>query len=134
MVAFSRRAGALILGVALVALTGCASLETHTMQYVGAPRLTPTDPAKVQILRTAPTRAHERLGEVTVAASVEPSPSIEKIESALKERAAALGADAVLIVHDAIQPIGYYGWGPWWGPPVSTVSGRVVVGVALRYK
>ncbi len=104
------------------------------MPYVGAPRLAPTDPAKVVILRTPPTRAHERLGEVTVDASVEPSPPMEKIEAALRERAAALGADAVLIVHDAIQPMGYYAWGPWWAPSVSAVSARIVVGVALKYK
>ena len=130
----SRWAGALIVVLALAALAGCTSLETHTMPDVGAPRLAPTDPAKVEIIRAPPTREHDRLGEVTVDASVDPSPPMEKIEAALKERGAALGADAVFIVHDGIHPVGYYAWGPWWSPSVSTIAGRIVVGVALKYK
>ena len=130
----SRPARALVVALTLTALAGCTSLETHTMPYVGAPRLAPTDPAKVEIIRAPPTREHERLGEVTVDASVEPSPPMEKIEAALKERAAALGADAVFVVHDGIHPVGYYAWGPWWSPTLSAIPGRIVVGVALKYR
>lgn len=129
-----RFAQALVAALTLAALTGCTSLETRTMPYVGAPRLAPTDPAKIELLRAPPTREHDRLGEVTVDASVDPSPPMEKIEAALKEQVAALGADAVFIVHDGIHPVGYYAWGPWWSPSVSTIAGRIVVGVAVKYK
>lgn len=122
--------GALLLAV----LAGCTSLQTRTMPYVGAPRLAPTDPAQIEILHAPPTRGHDRLGEVIVDASVDPSPPIEKIEAALRQRAAAMGADAVFIVHDSIQPVGYQTWGPWWSPSVSAVPGRIVVGVALKLK
>jgi hypothetical protein len=133
MLAF-RFARALVVALALAALTGCTSLETRTMPYVGAPRLAPTDPAKVELLRAPPTREHDRLGEVTVDASVDPAPPMERIEAALKQQGAALGADVVFIVHDGIHPVGYYAWGPWWSPTMSTVTGRIVVGVALKYK
>jgi hypothetical protein len=118
----------------LLAGAGCASLNTRTMSYVGAPRCAPTDPARVELLRQPPTRNHDRLGEITVDASVDPAPPMEKIEAALKQQGAALGADAVFIVHDGIHPVGYYAWGPWWSPSVSTIPGRIVVGVALKYK
>jgi hypothetical protein len=124
----------LALGLALAALSGCTSLDTRTMPYVGVPRHAASDPARVELLRTPPTRNHERLGEVTVDASVDPAPPMEKIEAALKRQAATLGADAVVIVHDGIHPVGVYAWGPWWSPSVSTIPGRVVVGIAVRYK
>jgi hypothetical protein len=130
----SRLAQIVVAVLLLGAATGCTSLETHTMSYVGAPRLAPTDPAQVGLIREPPTRPHERLGEITVDASVEPSPPMEKIEAALKQQGAALGADVVFIVHDGIHPVGYYAWGPWWSPSVSTVAGRIVVGVALKYR
>ncbi|HNQ87109.1 MAG TPA: hypothetical protein PKM73_00590 [Verrucomicrobiota bacterium] len=129
-----RLARAGLAALLLAALTGCTSLQTRTMPYVGAPRLAPTDPATIVILHAPPAGEHERLGEVTVDASVDPSPPMEKIEAALRTRAAALGANAVFIVHDSIQPVGYYTWGPWWSPSVSSIPGRIVVGVALRLK
>jgi hypothetical protein len=104
------------------------------MPYVGAPRYAATDPTQVELLREPPKRNHDRLGEITVDASVDPAPPMEKIEAALRQQGATLGADAVFIVHDGIQPVGYYAWGPWWAPSVSTVPGRIVVGVALKYK
>jgi len=129
-----RIAGRLVLVLFLAALTGCTSLDTRTMPYVGVPRYAASDPAKVELLRTPPTRDHDRLGEVTVDASVDPAPPMEKIEAALKQEAARLGADAVVIVHDGIHPVAYYAWGPWWSPSVSSIPGRVVVGIAVKYK
>jgi hypothetical protein len=129
-----RCAGRLGLALALAALSGCTSLDSRTLPYVGAPTYPPTNPAQVELLRTPPTRAHDRLGEVSVRASVDPAPPMEKIEGALKQRAANLGAEAVLIVHDGIQPVAVYAWGPWWSPSLSTIPGRIVVGIAIRYR
>ena len=48
--------------------------------------------------------------------------------------AAKLGADAVVVVYDRVQPTAAYVSGPWWGRSIETISGRKVVGVAIRYK
>ena len=115
-------------------LSACATVDATTMQYVGAPRFPPSDPAKVQILPTEPTRPHDRLGEITVDASTDPAPPIEKVEDKLKAEAAKLGADAAVVVYDRIAPIGAYVTGPWWGRNLDTISGRKLVAVAIKYR
>ena len=117
-----------------ILVIGCSSVSLHTMPYVGVSRPAPTDPARVSLLREEPKEAFDRLGEVIVDASVDPAPSVERIESALRNGAAQMGADAVLVVHDRVQPVGAIVQPPWWGPSYSTVLGRVVVGIALRYR
>jgi hypothetical protein len=56
----------LLLGVLTCWLVACASLDTTTTPYAGAPPYPPGDPASVQILRTQPTQPHDRLGEIIV--------------------------------------------------------------------
>ena len=127
----------IIIGIALVAMVGllaaCATVDGSSMPYVGAPHPAPTDPAAVALLHEPPTRAHDQLGEVVVDASTQPPPTIEQIEGRLRGEAAKLGADAVVIVMDRIVPIGFYAAGPG-GPIVDTVSGRRIVGVAIKYR
>jgi hypothetical protein len=115
-------------------LVSCATINSHTTQYVGAPHPPPTDPGWVEILRTTPTRAHERIGEVKVDASTNPAPPVAEVETRLRKEAAKIGADAVVVVYDRIQPVGAYVSGSWWGGSVSTISGRVLIGVAIQYK
>jgi len=115
-------------------LVSCASLDSHTTQYVGAPHPPPTNPATVEILRAAPTRPHERIGEVKVEASTDPAPPIVDIETRLRKEAAKIGGDAVVVVFDRIQPVAAYVSGPWWGGTVSSISGRVLIGVAIKYR
>src|SRR5512139_1250910 len=79
-------------------LAGCASISTRTRIYPGAPKYPPTDPLKVEILRVAPTRPHDRLGEIALDATDDPSR--ERIEKKLKNAAAKLGADAMVVVFD----------------------------------
>jgi len=124
---------------ALVAIVGCfliscASIDSHTTQYVGAAHPLPTDPTAVEILRAVPTRPHERIGEVKVDASTDPAPPVTDVEARLRKEAAKIGADAVVVVYDRIQPVGAYVSGSWWGGSVSTISGRVLIGVAIKYK
>ena len=126
--------GAALLLTCLGALAGCASVDATTTQYVGAPRFPATDPEQVQILRFEPQRAHVRLGEVIVDASTEPAPPITEIESKLRDEAAKIGADAVVVVLDRVQPTGAYVTGPMWARSVEQVTGRKVVGVAIRYE
>ena len=47
-------------------LTGCNTVYVSSKQYLGVPNYPPTDPASIQVLQTAPTRPHVRLGEVTL--------------------------------------------------------------------
>jgi hypothetical protein len=115
-------------------LVACATVDATTTQYVGAPRFSPSDPASVQILRSEPTRPHVRLGEIVVDASIDPAPSVVEVEQKLRSEAGKLGADAVVVVYDGIQPVGAYLAGPWWGRSIQTVTGRKVVGVAIKYQ
>lgn len=122
------------IGLGLLLLVGCSSLSSRTVQYVGAPRPPATSPAQIEILRSEPAKPHEKLGEVVVDASIDPPPKIEKIEDVLRRDAAKMGADAVVLVHDQIHPVGTVVTGPWWSPMVSTVRGRLIVGVAIKYQ
>ena len=88
---------------ALFADAGCNTVSTTATQYIGGPKFPPTDPATVQILRTQPTRAHVRLGEIRA----EPSNTgvdVVKIETALREQAAKMGADAAVVVMTEPRP------------------------------
>ena len=123
--------------LALAALAGllssCASIDATTSEYVGASHYPPTSPANVEILRAAPTQPHERLGEVVIDASTEPSPPVSDVEKRLREEAAKLGADAAVVVYDRIQPIGLYATGGYWDRDIQTVTGRKLIGVAIKY-
>jgi hypothetical protein len=109
------------------------------MQYVGAPRVPPSPPDSVEILTVAPARPHERLGEVSVVTSVRPGPATADVEATLRSKAGALGADAVIVVHDHLEPVGVqtlgaYATSWWWTErSVHAVTGRRLVGVAIRY-
>lgn len=124
---------AALAGYALM-LAGCATVSATSTQYVGAPHPAPSDPAKVEILRAEPTHPFDRLGEISVDASVEPSPPIADIEAKVRSESAKLGADAVVIVLDRVVPTGVYVSGPWWGRNVDTITGRKLIGVAIKYK
>ena len=112
---------------------GCNTISVSSKQYLGGPTFPPTDPATVQILRQPPTAAHVRLGEVTVIP--QGNPSVATIEARFRERAARMGANAVVIVFDRTMLLGTTVMGgPWWGGAwVTPDTGRVIVGVAIRY-
>ncbi|MBB5189661.1 hypothetical protein HNQ50_000371 [Silvimonas terrae] len=124
---------ALLSGV-LAMLAGCASVTGTSTQYVGAPRPAATAPDSVQILRAEPTRPFDRLGEINIEASTEPAPPVEEIEARVRSEGAKLGADAVVVVLDRIEPTGVWVSGPWWGRSVDTITGRKLIGVAIKYK
>lgn len=126
----------LTLIAALAALfvgTGCNTITTNTTQYVGVAKFPPSDPAKVEVLRTEPTRPHTRLGEVR-AEPPSTSTDVVKIEAALRQNAAKLGADAVVVVLDRVQVTGAYVVGRWYDRSVESIKGRVVVAVAIKYQ
>jgi hypothetical protein len=116
----------------LMAVTGCNTVSISSHQYLGGPNFPPTDPLQVQILRTQPTQPHMQLGQVQAEPSSS-SVSKQEIEQALQKAAAKMGANAVVIVADRTQIMGAVVSGPLFARSVDTISGRVIVGVAIRY-
>ena len=122
------------------ALASCASLdsfmglEATTTQYISAPQLAPSDPGGVKIVRTEPREPHDRLGEVVIDMSITMPPQIAEVEARLMEESAKLGANAVVVVVDRVRPSDGYVTGPYWGRPMEVVSGRKMIGVAIKYK
>ncbi|MGH8617302.1 MAG: hypothetical protein ACREUW_06385 [Burkholderiales bacterium] len=125
----------IILAVAgALTLAACASIDVNTIPFVGVQTFPPSNPAQVTILRAAPTRPHIRLGEISATVSIDPAPPIADIEAKIREQAAALGADAAVIVVDRVQAIGVMAAGPWWGQNVDTITGRKLIAVAIKYR
>jgi hypothetical protein len=116
----------------LLAVTGCNTVSISSHQYLGGPTYPPTDPLQVQILRTAPTRPHVQLGQVQAEPSSD-SVGSAQIEAALQKSAAKMGANAVVIIADRTQAMGAVVTGPLWARQLDTITGRVIVGVAIRY-
>ncbi len=136
--ASSRRIASLsegLLGLALMGLlAACSSVEATSTPFVGASHPPPTNPAQVQILRSEPTRPNDQLGDVVIDASVEPAPPVTEIETKMRDEAAKMGADAVVVVRDDTEPVAAYVTGPLWDRDIQTISGRKVVGVAIAYR
>jgi hypothetical protein len=96
----------------------CAHVDATTTQYVGVPRFPPTEAKSVQVLNAEPMKTHDRLGEILLDISVDPAPPIEDVEARLREEAAKLGANAVFVVRDMVNPN----------------LGRKLIAVAIRYR
>jgi len=131
MKSFHRFLAAVVVGAVLALLTGCNTISVNSTAYLGTPNFSPTDPASIEILQTAPTRPHLRLGEITA----EPSgnPTKQKIEQKLQVAAAKMGANAVVIVSDRTQIMGGVVTGGWYDRQITAVESRVITGVAIRY-
>jgi hypothetical protein len=108
------------LGVAgLLLSTGCQTISTsHTCEVIGD-RLPASDPARVEVLNDAPARRFARLGEIRAVSSTEEK--LSKIQTALRQEAAKLGADALVIVKQGIH-----------ANPGDTPR-QVVIGVAIKF-
>jgi hypothetical protein len=122
------------LTAALLALSGCATVDAQTTAYVGVEHPAPTLASEVVVLRTEPLRPHVRLGEVLIDASVEPAPPITEVEQKLREESAKLGGDAVVVVYDHIQAVGAYVRGGVWSRDVETIEGRKLKGIVIKYR
>ena len=100
------------------ALGSCAFVDATTTQYVGVPRFPPTEAKSVQVLNAEPMKVHDRLGEILLDISVDPAPPVEDVEARLREEAAKMGAHAVFVVRDMVNPN----------------VGRKLIAVAIRYR
>jgi hypothetical protein len=111
-------------GIALVGFVGCYSYIGH-QYYPDVPHYPATNPGHVQVLRHEPGRSHIQLGEVWIRPDPGMSPGF--VENSLRERAAAMGADALVIVVDRYIG-GYY----WYGR--RAYRERDIEGIAIRYR
>ena len=117
----------------LFVAVGCNTISTNSTQYLGGPTFPPTNPTNVVILRVMPTRPHIQLGEIK-AEPASTSTDAAKIEAALRQQAAKMGADAAVVVVDRIQTTGAQVVGGFLNRSVETIQGRVVVAVAIKYQ
>ena len=116
----------------ILLLTGCQTVSSSHTQEIGGPRYIASNPAQVEILRTASTRAHARLGEVRIQPSSQDIDAA-KIEDAMRKEAAKLGADAVVVVYDHTHLVGAQITGDLLNRSVDLVERRTVVAVAIKY-
>ncbi|OGD30334.1 MAG: hypothetical protein A2Y56_08930 [Candidatus Aminicenantes bacterium RBG_13_63_10] len=119
-----------IILISAIALGAMACFPYAGQQYYArAPRFEPTHPSQVRLLRSEPRRPHIQLGEVWI--RPDPGMSPNYVENTLKSRAAALGANALVIVEDRYfkqNVVRSY----WHGRRY--YRDRVIVGVAIRYR
>lgn len=121
----------LMVFAAVTPLGGCAKVTTKTVPFTEVQKYPPTDPVFIAILQSPPTRPHVRLGEIYL----EPvrNPSVAELEETLREAAAELGADGVVIVADRANLMGGGAAGTWVGRETGQVQGGAVVAIAIRY-
>ncbi len=106
----------LIVAATALLLTACASVDvTKTSKGFHQP----TDPNVLQILKTVPSKPYEELGTVTVTGFS--ADATAKMHNAIRAKAAALGAHAVVLTDEGIIKDG-------WSLQ------RWATGVAVHYK
>lgn len=117
-----------LLAVLAVAAVSCYRPYGYHL-YPETPRFAPTHPDSVDLLRGEPRRDHIRLGEVWI----RPSRYADRyyVEGVLREKAALMGADALVIVADR-HLRGPVVFSYWHGP--RRVYRRQIVGIAIHYR
>lgn len=115
-----------------VLLSGCASVSVDSQQEIGLPAYPPTSPESVQILRQPPAKPYQKIGALVARPSNEPS--VQVIELKIREAAAKIGADAVIIVSDRTVRTGVMvpGRGRMGGQITPTME-RIIAGDAIKY-
>lgn len=125
--------GCFATAVALVAIA-CASTSVSTTRYANVPDYPPSNPAQVRILRSEPAQPHQMLAEISMAAPAgNTAPAVQQVEEKLRTAAAALGADAVVLVVDPLQPATVASR-TWWGRNARASTGQDVIAVAIKYR
>jgi len=123
-----KRLSTLALFALVVGLVSCYHPYGYRF-YPGAPHFSPTNPANIELMRRDPKREHIRLGEVWI----KPDRGMSRVyvEGLLREQAAAMGADAIVIVVDRYfrEAIAYNYWGG-----AAVYYERQIVGVAIRFR
>lgn len=120
---------AIVLVVLAAVLVSCSPVRVR--MFPGAGHFPPTSPQSVELLRREPPRPHIAFAELVY----KPSPRVSRheVDWVLRDRAARIGADALIIEVDNI-----YRESVWISPyrpmrPFPRLE-RVIVGVAIRYR
>lgn len=98
----------LLVSFAAFAFSGCASVD---VTKTASGFYEPTDPNKVEILKTKPDRKFTELGTVTVTGF--DSKEVAKMHNAIRAKAAPLGANAVIITDEGLVPKGFGNYERW---------------------
>jgi len=123
------RSKAIVLVLLAAVLVSCSPVRVRMFPGVG--HFPPTSPQSVDLLRREPPRPHIAFAEI----HYKPSPRISRheVDWVLRERAARIGADALIIEVDNI-----YRESVWLSPYRRGLRSprfeRVIVGVAIRYR
>jgi hypothetical protein len=123
-----------VLFVLVFLLAACAP-PLRIYYFPGARHYPPMSPASVDLLRNEPSRPHEALAEIRM----DPPARMSRfeVERRLREKAAAIGADALIIEVDTV-----YHERVWVGPyrayrgrrvHRTVVRDHIIVAVAIRY-
>ncbi len=108
----------------MLILAGCTSaVPVKIMPYVGVTAYPPTDPASIMVLQSDPLRPHQTLGHVIV--RPEDPLSFEEMDQVLRDAAASMGADAVVIIANMRMHAG--------ANSLQMSAGHVISAVAIRY-
>ncbi len=130
---FPRAIGIAFGGAMLLLTSGCNTVSVQSKEYLGLPNYPPSNPDSIQIVYQPPNVPHVRVGEITV--EPQGNPTTQEIEQKIRAAAAPMGANAVVIVMDRTMLLGAtVVGGPWWGgASVVPNTGRVIIGVAVRF-
>jgi hypothetical protein len=124
----------LLLATSLGALAACTSIDVKSTPYPAAAKYAPSDPDKIEILRSEPSRDHEKIGEIQIDASTDPAPPLIDLGDTLRKEAAKIGADAVIVMQyrEVSVPDPKAGNPP--PPSAPTVIIHRGMAVAIKYK
>ena len=109
-----------ILALLLLVITVFSGCATVDVTKTAAGYNSPTDPNRVEILKTRPERSYTELGTVTVPGFS--SRDVAKMHNAVRAKAAPLGANAVVLTDEGMVPAGFGAYQMW------------ATGVAIHYK
>lgn len=108
----------LLLFVVGIFFSGCSTWSYSVVdgEKDSAQKLAPTSPQNIVVLATDITdRKYEVLGDITATVNkttvFHPSPSRQQVDLELKEKAAEMGADAVILVRYGSTGISLMSWG-----------------------
>jgi hypothetical protein len=112
--------------VAVSLFAGCTTTANtvRIMPTVGMPAYPPTDPTTVMILRTQPVRPFETFGQVIL--EPESALSVPEMEQNLRQAAAGMGANAVVIISDMTMLAGSH--------RSEASGGQIISANAIRFK
>ena len=97
-----------LLAAMLLFLYGCANVDITKTSTGFHDR---TDPNTIEILKTRPDKAYEELGTITVTGFK--SSETAKMHNAIRAKAAALGANAVVLTEEGLVPKGFGAYDRW---------------------